>query len=97
MAVPKRKTSKSRRDKRSANKGIKWKAVSSCQTCQAPLVSHQVCKECGYYKGIKVLRTKTDRMYVRSQEREAKEAKERAKTAVEERGEEQESSGSSKE
>ena len=26
---------------------------------------HQVCKECGYYKGIKVLRTKTDRMHER--------------------------------
>lgn len=71
MPTPKRKTSKSRRDMRSANKGIKPKSVSACQTCQAPIASHQVCKECGYYKGVKVLKTKTDRMYARAQTRQA--------------------------
>jgi large subunit ribosomal protein L32 len=79
MPVPKRKLSRSRRDKRSANKGIKPKSVSACQTCQAPLMSHQVCPECGYYKGKKVLRTKTDRMYQRGQAREAQQAQARAK------------------
>jgi ribosomal protein L32 len=56
---------------RSANKGIKPKSVSACQTCQAPISSHQVCKECGYYKGVKILKTKTDRMYERAQTRQA--------------------------
>lgn len=78
MPTPKRKVSKSRRDKRSANKGIKPKATTLCQTCQAPLSCHQVCKECGYYKGTKILRTKTDRMYTRGQTRQAKEEKLRA-------------------
>ena len=71
MPVPKRKLSRKRRDQRSANKGLKPQSLSSCQTCQAPSLSHQVCRECGYYKGIKVLRTKTDRMYTRGQSREA--------------------------
>lgn len=71
MPTPKRKTSKSRRDMRSANKGIKPKSVAACQTCQAPIAPHQICKECGYYKGVKVLRTKTDRMYARAQTRQA--------------------------
>lgn len=75
MPTPKRKVSKSRRDKRSANKGIKPKAVTQCQTCQAPNACHQVCKECGYYKGVKIMRTKTDRMYARGQSRQAKEEK----------------------
>jgi large subunit ribosomal protein L32 len=75
MPTPKRKVSKRRRDQRSANKGIKPKAITGCQTCQAPIMPHQACKECGYYKGIKVLRTKIDRMYVRGQAREAKAAK----------------------
>jgi large subunit ribosomal protein L32 len=75
MPTPKRKVSKRRRDQRSANKGIKPKAITTCRTCQAPLSPHQVCKECGYYKGIKILRTKVDRMYVRGQAREAKAAK----------------------
>lgn len=78
MPTPKRKVSKSRRDKRSANKGIKAKAFAACQTCQSPVVPHQVCKECGYYKGTKVLRTKADRMYARGNARQAKAQKQQA-------------------
>jgi large subunit ribosomal protein L32 len=78
MPVPKRKLSRKRRDQRSANKGLTPKSLSGCQTCQAPTMSHQVCRECGYYKGIKVLRTKADRMYSRGQTREAQAAKMRA-------------------
>ena len=77
MPTPKRKTSKARRDQRSANKGIKPKAVAACQTCQAPTMSHQVCATCGHYKGTKILRTKTDRMFTRGQVREAIQAKAR--------------------
>lgn len=72
MPVPKRKTSKARRDKRSAGKKVVVAAVMTCQTCNAPILPHQVCKECGYYKGVKVIRTKTDRLYERNQARNAK-------------------------
>jgi len=75
MPVPKGKISKARRDKRAATKGIKPKAVAVCQTCQAPVAPHQACLECGYYKGKKVLRTKTDRMYEGVQTRKEKEAR----------------------
>lgn len=78
MPTPKRKLSRKRRDQRSANKGIKPKSVAQCQTCQAPLATHAACQGCGYYKGVKVLRTKTDRMYERGKVREAKESKMRA-------------------
>lgn len=77
MPTPKRKVSKARRDKRSANKGVKPKTVAVCQTCQAPIMPHCVCKECGYYKGTKIVRTKTDRMYDRGQARQAKQAKQK--------------------
>ena len=79
MPTPKRKQSKSRRDMRSANKGLKPKSVAACQTCQAPIIPHQVCKECGYYKGTKILRTKADRMYQRGKARQAKEQQMQAK------------------
>ena len=78
MPVPKRKLSRKRRDQRSANKGIKPKSLASCQTCKAPTMPHQVCADCGYYKGVKVLRTKTDRLYTRGLAREAREVKARA-------------------
>lgn len=73
MPVPKRKTSKARRDRRSANKAMKPSNVVACQTCQAPVLPHQICKECGYYKGVKVIRTKSDRMHERVQTRKSKE------------------------
>jgi large subunit ribosomal protein L32 len=73
MPVPKRKTSKSRRDKRSSNKAMKPSNVVACQTCQAPVLPHQLCWECGYYKGVKVTRTKSDRMHERVQARKVKE------------------------
>lgn len=86
MPVPKRKTSKARRDSRSANKGIKPKEVAACQTCQAPTMSHQVCFTCGHYKGTKILRTKTDRMYTRGQAREALQAKARGMSEAQQAG-----------
>lgn len=75
MPVPKRKRSKTRRDKRFANKGIKIKSFASCSNCQEPLVPHIACKNCGYYKGVKVMRTKKDRGVLRIEERQAKEAR----------------------
>ncbi len=56
MAVPKRKTSKARRDKRRAS-NIKMKAPNlvECPQCHAPNVPHRVCAACGYYKGKEVI------------------------------------------
>ena len=73
MGVPKRKTSKRRRDQRAANKGIKPGAVMACLTCKAPISPHNICKECGYYKGRKVLSTKNDRMQKRAERVKTKE------------------------
>lgn len=78
MPVPKRKTSKSRRDKRSANKGLAFRSVAECLTCQAPVNPHQVCHQCGYYKGVKVLQTKEDRQYKRGKALEARDLTRRA-------------------
>lgn len=62
MPVPKRKTSKRRRDQRSAGKHVDRSLASGrCQTCQACTPQHSVCKECGYYKGEKILRSKLER------------------------------------
>jgi large subunit ribosomal protein L32 len=61
MPVPKRKRSRARRDSRFANKGIKVKAITGCSNCKEPIAPHTPCKECGFYKGAKVLVTKADR------------------------------------
>src|SRR3990170_3928406 len=48
MPCPKRKTSKQRRNKKNASRGLEPHQVSACQTCQAPIASHVVCKDSGY-------------------------------------------------
>jgi large subunit ribosomal protein L32 len=70
MPVPKRKRSRARRDKRFANKGIKVKSCTECSNCKSPLACHAACSTCGFYKGAKVLKTKTDRAVKRGEERQ---------------------------
>lgn len=55
MAVPKRKTSRQRRDTRRAQHGIAEVRLSRCQHCGAPVLSHRVCGVCGYYRGRQVV------------------------------------------
>lgn len=75
MPVPKRKRSRARRDSRFANKGIAIKANTGCHQCSAPIPTHTACKECGYYKGVKVLVTKADRAQKRGEVRSAQQAR----------------------
>ncbi|MDT8307918.1 MAG: 50S ribosomal protein L32 [Bacteroidales bacterium] len=51
MAHPKRKISKTRRDKRRTHYKAVAPTVVSCTNCGAPVLYHRVCTECGYYKG----------------------------------------------
>ena len=88
MPVPKRKVSKSRRDKRSANKGIKNIIITFCPTCQASVFPHRVCKECGYYKGEKILRTKIERFYERNKDKNKEEIQKNTKQTMAEQQQE---------
>ena len=57
MAVPKRKTSKARRDKRRANCKISVPGMVKCPNCGEYKLPHRVCKACGSYKGKEVIST----------------------------------------
>ena len=50
MAVPKKKTSKSRRDKRRATHTLEAPRVNACPQCGDPHQPHTVCPNCGYYR-----------------------------------------------
>lgn len=56
MAVPKKRVSRARRDKRRAQA---WKlsapALSRCTQCGELKTPHRVCGNCGYYKGKEVI------------------------------------------
>ncbi len=55
MAVPKRKVSKTRRDKRKANWKLTAPNLVRCPQCHTLKEQHKVCKECGYYNGKEVV------------------------------------------
>ncbi|MCX7971280.1 MAG: 50S ribosomal protein L32 [Negativicutes bacterium] len=57
MAVPKRKVSKSRRDKRRANWKLTMPALIECPQCHQLKKPHHVCPECGSYRGQTVIDT----------------------------------------
>ena len=57
MAVPKKKTSKSRKNMRRAHDFLSVPAASSCPQCKAPKLPHRACAACGTYKGRQVLKT----------------------------------------
>ena len=57
MAVPKRKSSQARKNKRRSNV---WKLAApgfcQCPQCGELKLPHQVCGSCGYYKGREVVK-----------------------------------------
>ncbi|WP_085784018.1 50S ribosomal protein L32 [Candidatus Nucleicultrix amoebiphila] len=55
MAVPKKKTSKSRRDMRRSHHAIKPALASECPNCGERKLSHHVCVKCGHYRGRQVM------------------------------------------
>lgn len=55
MAVPKKRTTKSRRDKRRQNIFLKKPAITKCSKCGNLLLPHTLCSFCGYYKGREVV------------------------------------------
>ncbi|HBG76554.1 50S ribosomal protein L32 [Eubacteriales bacterium mix99] len=56
MAVPKKKTSKARRDKRRAHWKLSAPEIVTCPQCGEPKLSHRICKHCGYYDEKQVIK-----------------------------------------
>lgn len=56
MALPKRKHSRSRRDKRRTHDALRAPATSKCPECQRPKQPHRACAHCGMYRGRKVMK-----------------------------------------
>lgn len=60
MAVPKKKSSKSRSRKRRTNWKLDMPPLSSCSHCGAMKRPHFVCSECGYYGDRMIITPKAD-------------------------------------
>lgn len=53
--VPKKKTSKSKRDMRRSHHALSAPQLTECPQCHSKKLSHHVCPSCGYYGGRQVL------------------------------------------
>lgn len=59
MAQPKRKTSKMKKRQRKASNRYAGIQVAVCTNCEAPVLPHRACSECGFYGGKAVLEVAT--------------------------------------
>lgn len=59
MALPKRKTSKARRDKRRSHFGMNPPRLQECPQCHSPKLPHYACPTCGSYAGRQVIEIET--------------------------------------
>ncbi len=57
MAVPKRKTSPSKRNMRRSHHALTGVAHGECPNCGELKRTHQVCLSCGHYDGREVVQT----------------------------------------
>ena len=71
MAVPKKRHSNTRTNKRRANWKLFAVASAKCPQCGSPILPHTACKNCGTYKGRAVLEIKQKK----SKQETAKESK----------------------
>ncbi len=55
MAHPKRKTSKSRRDKRRTHLKVQGVTLATCTNCGEVHKAHTACPACGFYRGRQVI------------------------------------------
>ena len=55
MAVPKKRTTKSKRNMRRSHHGVKKLMLVTCQKCHAQIPSHTACPQCGTYNGREVI------------------------------------------
>ncbi|MCH2172351.1 50S ribosomal protein L32 [Myxococcota bacterium] len=55
MAVPKRRTSRSKKNKRRSHHALAAQTHSLCPQCKSPKLPHRVCPSCGTYRGREVV------------------------------------------
>ncbi len=56
MALPKRRHSHQRKNKRRSHHALKVEGLSTCPQCKEPKFPHRICTSCGYYDGRQVIK-----------------------------------------
>jgi large subunit ribosomal protein L32 len=60
MPNPKRRHSKSRRNKRRAHDFLTPRSTSECPNCHEAKMPHRACPHCGYYAGREVMEVREE-------------------------------------
>jgi large subunit ribosomal protein L32 len=60
MPNPKRRHSKSRRNKRRAHDFLTVRSTSECPNCHEAKMPHRACPHCGYYAGREVIEVREE-------------------------------------
>jgi large subunit ribosomal protein L32 len=60
MAVPKRRTSKSKKGHRRSHHRVIPMGIQYCAKCNEPVLPHRICAACGSYQGREALVVKSD-------------------------------------
>jgi len=55
MPLPKRRHSRTRRDKRRTHYTLAAPTLSLCPQCREPKRPHRVCPHCGFYRGREIM------------------------------------------
>lgn len=56
VGLPKKKISSSRRGQRRSHDHIKLPPLMTCPQCREKKITHEVCRNCGTYNGMDILR-----------------------------------------
>lgn len=59
--LPKKKTSKGRRDRRRAHDAIQPQTLVKCSNCDEMRLPHRICPHCGYYQGREIIEVEDDK------------------------------------
>jgi large subunit ribosomal protein L32 len=59
-AVPKRKISRGRRNRRRAHHALRMPHLVTCPHCQEPTLPHRACPSCGTYRGKQIIEIAED-------------------------------------
>jgi len=78
MAVPKKRHTKSKRNKRRMHIYLEEPALTTCLKCGKKIRPYTVCPHCGYYRGKKVVEI-LEKLTKRERKEREKEIKEREK------------------
>lgn len=61
MAVPKRRTSRSRKGMRRSHHHLHPMDIRYCRNCEQPVLPHHVCANCGWYQDREVVPAKAEK------------------------------------